>query len=279
MNPLRTINNYTRDLVTLSKSALVETTTTLLMYSGKIILGGGWAPFFILEKYGVSSNIHCGSIDIDLLLDPEIVKEPYISDISQLLYLNNFEKLTEDPFPFRFAPPLKTGLEIYNEYPIHVEFITDLSASPRENTASPPKIVVPKIKGVRFAFNHSFTHIITAYVKEHLVTAQLKVLDPIGSIVLKAFALESRYKEKDAYDIYMLVRYLKDPLSIREGLSKSKNDPIVQDAVSILRRKFSSRDADGPAFIAEFLATLTLEEKEQVKTDAYMRVNQILEGL
>jgi hypothetical protein len=278
MKPLRTISSYTKELVSLSKSALVEVTTALLPYYDRMVLGGGWAPFFIIEKFGDSGNDHCGSIDIDFIIHPEIAKDPYISDIAHLLEINNFQKLPEDPFPFRFAPPLKTGKDINIDYQMHVEFLSD-EIKANEEVHTQPQLLVSKFKGTSFAFKHNFNHTIRAQIKEHIVKTDLKILDPIGSLILKALTLQSRYKEKDAYDIYMIIKHNKDPLKLRNELAELKSEKIVNEAIEILRKKFESRNSDGPFYVAEFLTVLNNEEKERIKTDVFMRINQILEGV
>ena len=51
------------------KSALLELGLSLQMYRNDMVLSGGWAPYFITEKYFE----HCGSIDIDLVLKTSIM--------------------------------------------------------------------------------------------------------------------------------------------------------------------------------------------------------------
>ncbi|MHA1409530.1 MAG: hypothetical protein ACTSQY_04295 [Candidatus Odinarchaeia archaeon] len=280
MYPHRTIDNYTEELVNLSKRALIEVTTALSAFCDKIVLGGGWAPFFIIEKYGVQVNEHCGSIDIDLILHSDIVKEPHISKIAYLLKINNFKKIPEDPFPFRFIPPTTDKNNNMNTE-IHIEFLSE-EKEINENSGknrNQPEIIVSRFRGTDFAFKHNFLHTITAEKRNKQMSMTLRILDPIGSLILKALALESRYKEKDAYDIYMILKYNENLLELNSKLKEISQDPLVVEAVKILKKKFRTRDADGPFFVANFLAPLNSEEKELIKTDVFMRVNQVIRGV
>jgi hypothetical protein len=42
-------------------------------YTDYLVLSGGWAPYFILQRFG-NADQHCGSIDIDFVLDPDLAE-------------------------------------------------------------------------------------------------------------------------------------------------------------------------------------------------------------
>ena len=60
------IGMYSKSITESSKSVLIEVLRILGSYRDYLVLTGGWAPYFILEKFGGGGQ-HCGSIDIDKL--------------------------------------------------------------------------------------------------------------------------------------------------------------------------------------------------------------------
>jgi len=58
---------YSRELTEASKSVLIEILRILGSYKDHLVLSGGWAPYFILQKFGEADQ-HCGSVDIILFL-------------------------------------------------------------------------------------------------------------------------------------------------------------------------------------------------------------------
>ncbi|MBN2603276.1 MAG: hypothetical protein JXA91_03995 [Candidatus Thermoplasmatota archaeon] len=67
----RTAEDYPEEIVTLSKSAMLELWRSLRRYNNGMTLIGGWVPYFLLEKFGGNSyeHDHVGSIDIDIALN------------------------------------------------------------------------------------------------------------------------------------------------------------------------------------------------------------------
>ena len=68
---------YDINLTEPSKGALVEVASSLDAYKEDFALVGGWAPYFLTQKF----FSHCGSIDIDLVLKPKIM--PKYSSIGE----------------------------------------------------------------------------------------------------------------------------------------------------------------------------------------------------
>jgi len=93
-----------------SKSALLELGITLKRYNEDMVLAGGWAPYFISNKFFP----HCGSIDIDFVLKTEIMKK-YDSIKKSVLDLG-YRKESE----FRFLREVPSPVD-GKEYAIHLD--------------------------------------------------------------------------------------------------------------------------------------------------------------
>jgi len=66
------IGMYSKSITESSKTVLIEALRILGSYRDYLVLTGGWAPYFILEKFGEGGQ-HCGSIDIDFVLNPRLI--------------------------------------------------------------------------------------------------------------------------------------------------------------------------------------------------------------
>lgn len=94
---------------------MVELCRALRQYRSDIVLVGGWAPYFLSEKF----FDHCGSIDVDFVLRPKIVER--YERIKQVLERLGY-KPTDSVFRFeRTIGSLKTGVR----YKVEVDFLTE----------------------------------------------------------------------------------------------------------------------------------------------------------
>ena len=96
---------------------------------------------------------------------------------------------------------------------------------------------------------------------------------------MKSSALDTRIKQKDAYDIwFVLANYHGGVDSVVEEFAPFADHGLVREAVGILMQKFESPDHFGPSSVAEFLEQ-SGEEAELTRRDAYERVHALVEGL
>ncbi len=80
-------SDFEDQLITISKNAFVELIRTLRPYKEAIVLIGGWVPFLLLENHKVPGDNfkHVGSIDIDLIVDPQLVGDNEYQTIVELI--------------------------------------------------------------------------------------------------------------------------------------------------------------------------------------------------
>jgi hypothetical protein len=80
------------------------------------------------------------------------------------------------------------------------------------------------------------------------------VCGPGAFVVLKALAFLGRGENKDAYDLYYLVRYFGAGVEdVAAALRPLLGDPEAQRAVAVLRADFLDPDSVGPRRVTEFL--------------------------
>jgi hypothetical protein len=97
---------------------------------------------------------------------------------------------------------------------------------------------------------------------------------------MKAFAMNTRLKEKDPWDIYYCLKHYPGGLDrIIQEFELIWEHALVREAVSILAEKFGSVDAVGPVHVAVFEDVLDQEERAFLQRDAFERVQYLIAGL
>lgn len=272
------IGMYNSAVTEASRSVLVEVLRSLTSYSRFFVMAGGWAPYYILERFSRESNFsHCGSIDIDLVMDPALQEASHYATIVELLGRRGYRQHEEDGrrFLYRFDRTINSPLD-GQSYTIHVDFLTE-----------PPKtkiqegLVAAGIEGCSVALRHSFRHSIHGILPDDGETSvEANVVDVVGCLATKGLAMKGRRKEKDPYDVYTVVSYFKDnPSDAAKEFLSYLADPTVREALQTIRKQFASPVSEGPYSVAYFMYPADREMQERIRTDAYMRLEAFFEGL
>lgn len=88
-------------------------------------------------------------------------------------------------------------------------------------------------------------------------------------ILIKAFALDERTKDKDAYDIaFVLHHYEPNLAALAERLRPLVANGLGREAYAILKTKFATLDAVGPVWAAN-VHLGTAEDEEQLRRAAF----------
>jgi hypothetical protein len=83
---------------------------------------------------------------------------------------------------------------------------------------------------------------------------EIWICGPGSYVVLKALAFRLRGENKDAYDLFYVLRnYGTSVEKIVVHLDPMRTDPATTEAMEILRRDFTDHDGPGPMRVAEFL--------------------------
>ena len=94
-------------------------------------------------------------------------------------------------------------------------------------------------------------------------------------VVLKSLAFSLRGENKDAYDLYYLVRnYGTSVDDVASRLKPLLGDPAADEAIRILKRDFRQHDAVGPRRVADFVSDAPDEE---VQADVVGFIGQLLD--
>jgi hypothetical protein len=210
--------------------------TALGAYREALVLIGGWAPHLILEQFGEgravqrvavqpdafqAGFVHVGSIDIDLVVNPDLVDAKQYATMVELLLARGYEPGADPLFQFQ-----KTILSLRDgqDYLVRVDFLTPKPLPGRGRARRHRQVQrdlrARTLAGVEVALSHWFWYDLTAELPDGAQTrVRLKVADLVSSLVLKGIAIGERYAEKDAYDIHALcAHYRGGPAAVAEIL-------------------------------------------------------------
>jgi hypothetical protein len=99
-------------------------------------------------------------------------------------------------------------------------------------------------------------------------------------LVMKGMALEDRLKEKDAYDIYYVVRFYPGGIpELTDAFRPHLGNRLVREGLEKIRSKFMSVDHVGPKLIADFLEITDPEEGAITERRAYEMITTWLDAL
>jgi Nucleotidyl transferase AbiEii toxin, Type IV TA system len=220
------------------KSVLVEIGQTLGSFRGKFAVIGGAVPWLLLED---SEMRHVGTLDIDLSLDAQALAagEEYVALVDALHEQGYAPRDTLKYFQMvRTVQPKDDGPPI----DVIVEFLRPYDAVLEKNR--PPlttEFATQRASGAELAIHF---HELVAIEGDMPKGGTNKVMIAVASIpallAMKGFALDGRYKQKDAYDVYYSIRNYPGGIDALAGFSH-----VVA--------KFDDPDGYGPTCVRNFV--------------------------
>lgn len=272
------INMYSPSATKASESVLVEVLRILRMYSEFFVLIGGWAPYYILEHFSKPLNFqHCGSVDIDLVMDQRLREATKYATIVELLLGRGYRQHVENGniIPYRFDRTVESPID-RRMCDVHLDFITE----PPE-TRLQDGLEAAGIRGCSVVFKHVFNHSIRGLLPGNgEISVEARIADVVGCLTTKGLAMRNRYKEKDAYDIYAVVNYYNEgPEDAASEFRSNIEDPTIKESLQTIHEQFSSPDAEGPYSVASFMYPTDTDLQERARTDAYMQLEKFFKSL
>jgi len=273
----RLASDYSPEIVEVSKSVLAELITALKKYYEALVLIGGWAPYFILQKFGLSEADfhHVGSIDIDLVVDPDLVDEEAYATMASILREMDYVPSEDRQRQFRWLRTVE-GREI------GVDFLCPKppvgEGRRHRHQVIQRDLKARTLEGAEIALEHYFECPLSVRLPgDGIAKVNTKVADLVACLALKGMALGGRYNEKDAYDIYSVCAYFEGgPAGVAAVLEAYVDHPILRKGMESIAIKFRDSDAEGPSWAARFLASDNPAMATRIRQDAYMNVNEVL---
>lgn len=269
-----TKSEYNDRFVEAAHRVLLELFRLLYAYKDGIVVVGGLVPGLLFDQ---TSSKHIGTIDVDLALDQTIIQEIGYRSIMQLLQSRRY---TPGNQPFIFYRTFKIeGQQIT----VEIDFLAGEygGTSKSHRTQIVQDIHPRKARACDLAFQNPIQLTIEGTLPDGgKDRALINVASIVPFLMMKAQALKSRLKEKDAYDIYYcLINFPGGMDALVKSFQSFPDNTLVSEGLVILGEKFSSIDSVGPVFISNFLDEADSDMRTLIQRDAYERVQYILNAL
>ena len=268
---------YGAHFVSLIQSTTLYLATKLGDYLDDLVVVGGLVPTLLVPPLSLPEGVdaHVGTVDLDLgfhlaILDEEryraltdqLRRAGFAPDTNakgkltrQRWQIQGAEKITVD---FLIPPPVEKEAQAGKLQPIEADFAA---------------LIIP---GLELAFRDRRKVTITGTTLfGEKATREIWVCGPGAYIVLKALAFRNRGENKDAYDLYYLVRnYGSGVADVVAHLRPLLDSERAQQALQILREDFSEPDGVGPMRVSMFLES---DRNEEILADVSGFIINLLE--
>ena len=262
------------------KTVLVEIGQILGSFKGKFAIVGGAVPWLLL---GNEDMPHVGTLDVDVGLDAEALGDGEYATLINALRSHGYRQ-REGLRRFqlvRQVPNQDGGAAI----DIIVDFLMPRDAEIVKNI--PPLIsdfAVQRADGADLAMRFYQLVAISAPMPAGGTNrVEIAVCSIPALLAMKGHAVEGRYKQKDAYDIYYCVRnYPGGTEALAEACRPLLDHPSGVAGFGFIAAKFDTPDGFGPTCVRRFVEdTKLLGERspEQWQQDAFGQVDAWLRAL
>ena len=272
-------DEYPEDAVQACLTVLLELFTYLKPYRDYLVLIGGWVPFFLTE--GKAEEPHVGSLDIDLALDIRRIPDSGYTSLLSLLEDRGYRPARDrnaQIIPARYERIMH--LADGRSYPVQVDFLApEYGGTGRQHRHQKVQdLLAHKARGSDLVFTHFIERSIAGQLPNRAENQErIKIASPAACFVKKAIAFGNRSSEKDAYDLYVLCDSL-GVQAITEQLVPLKKNKLMQEALTVLREKFSSPNALGPYAVSDFFKPVN-DEAERLRRRTFELIQAIVSGV
>ena len=265
-----TRRDYNAEQVRAARSVLLEIVLLLGEYREHLVLVGGWVPEFLITN---PSEPHVGSMDVDLAIDHRQVTEAGYRTIRKLLLQRGYEE-GEQPYIFkRRVGDLTVEVDLLaGEY-------GGTGKSHRHQRI--PDTLLRKARGCDIAFTDPESVTIEGDLPEGGKDAvRIQIASIESFLCMKGMALDSRFKEKDAWDIYFCVREFPGGLdALVECLRPKIKHGLMREAFVKIASHFASPEHRGPKHVVDFEEVHDDEERASIQRDVFERIQYVLDKL
>ena len=262
------------------KAVLIEMGQILGAFKGKFAIVGGAVPWLLL---GNEDMPHVGTLDVDVGLDAEALGDGEYVTLIDALRGHGYEQRRElRRFQLvRSVAATDGGASI----DVIVDFLMPRDAEVIKNV--PPLIsdfAVQRADGADLALRFYQLVAIAGPMPEGGTNrVEVAVCSIPALLAMKGHAVQGRYKQKDAYDIYYCIRNYPGGL---EALAEACRPLLEHESgkvgFSYIADKFDSVDGFGPTCVRKFVEeTKVLGERtpDQWQQDAFGQVDAWLRAL
>jgi len=262
------------------KAVLIEIGQILGSFKGKFAVVGGAVPWLLL---GNEDMPHVGTLDVDIGLDAAALGDGEYATLIDALRGHGYQQRAElRRFQLvRQVPATDGGASI----DVIVDFLMPRDAEIVKNV--PPLIsefAVQRADGAGLALRfHQMVAIAGPMPAGGNNRVEIAVCSIPALLAMKGHALQGRYKQKDAYDIYYCVRNYPEGIdALAEACRPLIGHASGEQGYGYIAEKFDTVDSYGPTCVRHFVEdTQILGDRtpDQWQQDAFGQVDAWLRAL
>ena len=221
-----------------------------------IVVVGGLVPSLLIpdESLPAGEDVHIGTMDLDLGLSLAILDRKRYEGLTQRLHRSGFkpnENEEGNTTYQRWKVRTSSGLKVTVDFLIPPSLDADKGGDLRHIEKDFAAVITP---GLRLAFQDKKQVSLKGItLMGEKAEREIWVCGPGAFIVLKALAFHQRGENKDAYDLYFVIRNYGTGIDeVCECLHPLLKEAETKKALEILTRDFVDPDSLGPSRVAQF---------------------------
>ena len=248
--------DYKREDLELVRQTCLYVATKLGDLLDDLVVVGGLVPSLLIpdESLPAGEDVHIGTTDLDLGLSLAILDMKRYEDLSLRLNRADFkpDKNEEgNPTLQRWKITPSAGLKVTLDFLIPPSLAADKGGDLRHIQKDLAAVITP---GLRLAFRDKQKVSLKGFtLLGEKANRDIWVCGPGAFVVLKALAFDQRGENKDAYDLYFVIRnYGRGIDDVCRRISPLLEEVETKKALVILNRDFLEPDGIGPSRVAQF---------------------------
>ena len=251
----RFASEYKSEQAELVRATCLYVATKLGDMMDEVVIVGGLVPSLIVDQASLPPGVetHVGTMDLDIGLQLALLHEGRYRKLTERLRDADFTMdRNDDGNPTRQRWTITKSGTVTVDFLIPPSLEGDLGGKLRDIEPDFAAIIAP---GLRCAFrDRQNVKLEGRTILGEKATRDVWVCGPGAFVVLKALAFLGRGENKDAYDLYYLLRsYGSGIQDVANCLRPLLDDAEAQRALQVLHNDFLDHDAIGPRRVAEFL--------------------------
>ena len=250
-----TAAGYTGEHLELVRSTCLYVATKLGDLMNELVIVGGLVPSLLIDQQALpdGTEAHVGTTDLDVGLTVALLDEGRYTALTERLRRAGFSPDTnQEGNPTRQRWKIEVAAKVTVDFLIQPTRPEDRGGGLRDIEADFAAFILP---GLHLAFEDRVPVTLSGQtIFGENASRHVWVCGPGAFVVLKALAFDGRGDNKDAYDLFYLVRnYGNGVVDVAESLRPLIGDESAKKAMELLRRDFLDHDGLGPRRVAEFL--------------------------
>lgn len=250
-------SGYRREQVELVQQTCLYVATKLGDLLDELVVVGGLVPSLLIPEDSLSEGVdpHIGTMDLDLGLALALLNGHRYEALTERLRRNGFQPDVNKEGKLTFQ---RWKIEPFSNVEATIDFLIppslddDEGGKPRHIEKDFAAIITP---GLHLAFQDRRRVTLDGItLLGEKAMREIWICGPGAFIVLKSLAFGVRGVNKDAYDLYYVIRnYGRGVEDVYKFLAPLLDNPETKRALEILQSDFSDPDKIGPRRVAEFL--------------------------